>query len=1087
MWKSPIRFSAPLLVLAVTATLSVAQTATGDIVGIVTDSQGAVIVEASVTAEAKATRYSRATMTNGSGIFSFTLLPPSQYRITVSVPKMNSGTAEMELLVGDHLKVNFILRPASISTDVQVSAQPMAIDTTSSEIKYNIDPQQIASLPLYGRTFSSLAILAPGVRPAFATDGPISISGSNGRNFNLTVDGGENKDNTLSTFLQNYTTEGIQEFAVKTYNFGADTGKSDGAVIEIVTKGGTNNLHGGIFFVVRNRNLEATDFFTAHPTETATCDRVPSACYTGPSNPKPGFDRQNYGGTLGGPILHNRWFFYGAIEHVHENAPLPQNGQTIDTIKAFRTLQLQGAVADPRLASATLDPSPSIAKPFRDTQWQVRSDVSLTPRHQLFLRFAVQDNRLSHDLLDGFEDPAGGAETTNRLKSFLVNHSFAVSPRTFNQFVFQFSDSLNRSLPEAAGAGIPNVSFANGVSIGQNLFAPDSSFQRKFQFKDDFTWQKGKHLVRFGFQDAVVTRFGGSQSQFPTPFVNVRCVPQQILLGGTDPCGIGFDYTGLDQPGIVGRTRLSIGDNSYSQPIIQQISYYVQDDWKISPRLTLNLGVRNDLDLGLIPTSSQIPSPDAAPLCILCSGNRTLRILGLLPPASLQKIVPNIDLNAPHNDVNNYAPRVGFAWDVTGSARWVVRGGYGMFFGQFFQEAQIVSLLNAGNSVYAVSRDARTPANPSLPNSIGLSAAIAAAGPFPVASLTDLPYGSRGWLLDPRLRQPYAEHISLGSELKLKNSLTLIINVVHVLSLHGYSESELDPSLDGSIDTRILNTTLDPVFGCRDSAGASILCSAQGAAHRLFRVVRTESGNRSRYDALTVQLFHRFSSRFQFNAWYVLSRAYKYGGGIADSDFLSFTQGAAPGMTPTRSASLGIIQPQNFGYTNQDERHRVVFYGIGNLPHGILLSGILQLASARPYSMSAGDDLNGDGVPNDLYSPIVTRNPVFDPVGEGDVRFAVRPNSLRGMPYFQTDLRGQKDFRAKEGVVVSVFADVFNVFNRANFGNQFVSSSDGFGAAQPPVPVNTGRTGPQAANLPRKPIGLSGPPFQAQLGLRVQF
>lgn len=537
MWKSPIRFSAPLLILAVTATLSVAQTATGDIVGVVTDSQGAVIVEASVTAEAKATRYSRATMTNGSGIFSFTLLPPSQYRITASVPKMNSGTAEMELLVGDHLEVNFILRSASISTDVQVAAQPMAIDTTSSEIKYNIDPQQIASLPQYGRTFSSLAILAPGVRPAFATDGPVSIDGSNGRNFNLTVDGGENKDNTLSTFLQNYTTEGIQEFAVKTYNFGADTGKSDGAVIEIVTKGGTNNLHGGIFFVARNRNLETTDFFTARPTETAACDRVPSACYTGPSNPKPGFDRQNYGRTLGGPILHNRWFFYGAIEHVHENAPLPQNGQTIDTIKAFRTLQSQGAIADPGLAAATLDPSPSIAKPFRDTQWQVRSDVSVTPRHQLFLRYAEQDNRLSHDLLDGFEDPAGGAETTNRLKSFLVNHSFAVSPRTFNQFVFQFSDSLNRSLPEAEGAGIPNVSFANGVSIGQNLFAPDSSFQRKFQFKDDFTWQKGKHLVRFGFQDAVVTRFGGSQSQFPTPFVNVRCVPQQILLGGTDPCG----------------------------------------------------------------------------------------------------------------------------------------------------------------------------------------------------------------------------------------------------------------------------------------------------------------------------------------------------------------------------------------------------------------------------------------------------------------------------------------------------------------------------------------------------------------------
>ncbi len=1085
--KCPIPASALLLILMVTAALSVAQTATGDIVGVVTDSQGALIVGASVTAEAKATSHSRTTVTNGSGIFSFTLLPPGQYRITVSVPQMNTGTAEMELLVGDHRKVNFILRPASVSTDVQVAGQLTAIDTTSSEIKYNLDPQQIASLPLYGRTFSSLAILAPGVRPAFATDGPISINGSNGRNFNLNVDGGENKDNTLSTFLQNYTTEGIQEFVVKTYNFGADTGKSDGAVMEIVTKGGTNSLHGGVFLVVRNRNLDAADFFTAHPTETATCDRVPSKCYAGPSNPKPGFDRQNYGGTLGGPILHNRWFFYGAIEHLHENAPLAQNGQTIDTIAAFRILQSRGAIVDPRLASTILDPSPSIPKPFRDTQWQVRSDVSLTSRHQFFFRYAEQGNRLSHDLLDGFEDPAGGAETTNSLKSFLVNYSLAVTPRTFNQFVFQVSDSLNQSLPEDAGVGIPNVSFPNGVSIGQNLFAPDSSFQRKFQFRDDFTWQRGNHSLRFGFQNAVVTRFGGSQSQFPTPFVNVRCVPQQILLGGIDPCGVGYDYVSLDQAGIVGRTRLSIGNESYAQPTIQQISYFAQDDWKLTPRLTLNVGVRNDMDLGLIPTSSQIPTPDTATLCILCSGNRTLRILGLLPPASLQKIVPNIDLNAPHNDVNNYAPRVGFAWDVTGSARWVVRGGYGMFFGQFFQEAQIVSLLNAGSSVYAVSRDARTPANPSLSNSIGLSAAIAAAGPFPVATLTDLPYGSRGWFLDPRLRQPYAEHVSLGSEVKLKNNLTLMINVVHVLSVHGYSESELDPSLDGSIDTRILNTTLDPVFGCRDSTGASILCSAQGAVHRLFKVVRTESGNRSRYDGLTVQLFHRFSSRFQFNAWYVLSRADKYGGGIADSDFLSFTQGAAPGMTPTQSASSGIIQPQNFGYTNQDERHRVFFDGIGNLPHGIVLSGILQLASARPYSMSAGDDLNGDGVPNDLYSPIVTGDPVFDPIGEGDVRFAVRPNSLRGIPYFQTDLRGQKNFRVKENVVVSVFADIFNVFNRANFGNQFVSSSDGFGAAEPPVPVNTGRRGPLDAKLPRKPIGLSGPPFQAQLGLRVQF
>jgi hypothetical protein len=1000
---------------------------------------------------------------------------------------MTTAVVETELLVGAHWEFNFALHPASVKSEVQVTGNPTSVDVTSSALKYNVDPQQIASLPLYGRTFSSLAILAPGVRPAFTTDGPVSINGSNGRNFNLTVDGGEDKDNTLSTFQQNYTTEGIQEFAVDTYNFSADTGKSGGAVIEVVTKSGTNSFHGGEFFVARNRHLEATDFFTANPIETARCDRNPRACYTGPSNPKPGYDRQNYGGTLGGPIVHNRWFFFGAAEHVHENASLPQNGQTIDTVRAFRALQSQQVIADPMLARTFLDSSPSISKPFRDTQWQVRSDVALSPRQQLFVRYAQQDSRLSHDGLDGFEDPGEGGETTNRLKSLLVNYSIAISPRVLNQFVFQFSDSLVASVPELAAIGIPNVSFPNGVSIGQSLFFPDSSFQRKFQFRDDFNVQKGKHSLRFGFQNAVVTRFGGSQSQFPTPLISLRCEPQQIIAGGTDPCGIGYDYTSLDQPGVVGRTRLSIGNNSYAQSLIQQISYYAQDDWKVTARLTLNLGVRNDIDLGILPTDNQTPALDNSPFCTLCRGNRTLRILSLIPPNLLRRVIPGIDLHSPRNDLTNYAPRIGFAWDVTGIGHWVIRGGYGAFFDQFFQEPQEFSLLNAGPSIYAISHDTRTPANPASPTATGLSGAVAAAGPFPVANLSDLPYGSRGWFLNPRMSQPFAEHFSLGSQLILANQFTLSVGVVHLLSLHGYSETELDPSLDGSAATRILNSPLDTVFGCRDSSGVSVICSASGALHRLFRVVRTDSNNRSRYDSFTVQLEHRLSTGFYFNAWYALSRAYNYGGGIPDSDFLSFSQGVAPGMTPTQSTRAGLIHPQNFGYTNQDERHRLLFECVSNLAHGVLLSGILQWASARPYSMAAGDDLNGDGIPNDFYSPVVTGDPVFDPLGKGDVRFALRPNSLRGQPYFQTDVRIQKNIRVRENLTVGVSADFFNVFNHVNFGNQLVSSSDGFGAAQPPVPVNTGQNGPLAMGLPRKPIGVVGPPFQAQLGLRVQF
>src|SRR5438067_9564843 len=259
--KTVALFVALLLIVAVPSAYS--QTATGDIIGRVTDQQGAVIPNVTVTARETSTGVVRTTITNGEGDYDFGSLPPGNYDVSTEVANMAKGTSTVQLLLGNRQSINFSLKASTTGTTVEVTGAAPLIETSSSELKANIDSRQMTELPLNGRTFASLAILAPGVRPVGSFDptktriGTVSINGSTGRNFNLSVDGGDNKDNVVGGFLQNYTTEGIQEFVIDTHRFGADTGKSAGGAVTIATKGGTNNLHGGAFIYERQKNLNA--------------------------------------------------------------------------------------------------------------------------------------------------------------------------------------------------------------------------------------------------------------------------------------------------------------------------------------------------------------------------------------------------------------------------------------------------------------------------------------------------------------------------------------------------------------------------------------------------------------------------------------------------------------------------------------------------------------------------------------------------------------------------------------------------------------------------------------------------------------
>lgn len=1073
------RFLFACLLLLVTAVSLHAQTATGEIVGRITDIKGAVIIGAKITATDIATQRVRTTTSNAEGNFQFPLLPPGNYEVAAEFKGMSKSLVKLELLVGAHQTVNLTLKPGATETIVEVTGAAPPVDTTSSEIKANVDPKQMAELPLNGRTFASLAILAPGVRPVGSFDptksriGTVSINGSAGRNFNMTVDGGDNKDNIVGGFVQNFTTEGIQEFVIDTHKFGADTGKSSGGVLTLVTKGGSNELHGTGFFFFRNRNLNAMDYFTAQQ-----------------DNPqKAPFDKDNYGGSIGGPIKKNKLFFFSSIEHTREMSSVAQNVSTLDALSDFVALRKVAPLSYPELQNLPIDLSPSIPVPFLDTQYQVRMDWTINEKNQAFFRYAQQNNHLANDQLTGWADVSNGGTTINDLNSFLASWTAMISPTKLNQFVFQYSHFFNGMYASPSGLNTTEVCFNNGTCIGQGENVPQTTTQNKLHFRDDFTWRLGNHSMKFGGQNIYTPSVGGTIAYDVTPWVYLNCDPAAILAnrglsykGTPGGCGEAMSF---DDDGVAYDIGLAGGNPSYMEHNINQISYYFQDDWQVTKRLTLNLGVRNDIDYGLVPTGQQL-------------NNRAVKLLRAIGQ----------DPGVPTTDTNNWAPRFGFAWDVTGKSKWVIRGGYGWYFDQPWLNMILQAYPQGNPDVYAVLYEASYDGIGIGP---GLDAAKAAVGQWPIAHEPDLPYGSRGRFLDHSLQTPYNQQMTVGTQFDFGHNLSLNVDYLHLLGLHEFAQKEVNPeTFPGDESTRILLGQIDPLYGCQQDDG-SIVFPTEGATtcdglHKLQRISEMTSDSRSRYDSLTFQFKGKVKNTLTFGASYVLARALGYGGSASGQS--QEAQGIFPGLTGWQTALKGIIGPQDFAYAGQDERHRLVLNGILELKGGFLLSGIAQFSSGRPISIGAGRDLNGDGVNNDVYSNIITGDPTFDPKDWGDARYSsFMKSQIRGDPYYQTDIRVQKTFTFRDRYKLALLADMFNVFNHVNFGDSYVSGArslssdvpanvrgcyDSQGnAVSPPCTFAT------AQQLPRVPASLFGGgyggagtvgiPFQAQFGLRLSF
>lgn len=1035
---------------------ALAQVSTGDISGRVVDSQGRAVANATVTATNKGTVQSRSVTTGETGDFAITDLPPGVYDVSIEASSFSKTLVrDYELNVGANRTLNIEMKPGEVTAVVEVTADTLAIETTKSDIGGVVTPLEVQNLPLLNRTFAALSVIMPEARPAGNFDptktrvGNVAFNGGDGRQVDVNVDGGDNKDNVVGSLLQNFSYESIQEFQVLQHRWTAESGRAVGGVVNVISKSGTNDFHGSFFANFRDEALRKLDFFEKQ------------RLAANPSFVKPTFSRQEVGGSLGGPIKRDKLFFFFALERFRERQNVP--------VSQAAALQLP-AIPGVQFVS-------EIPTPYNDTLLTAKVDHNLTSNQTMFYRLSYQKNDSPNDQVGNpaTTDLSGGNTDNNKIYSFLVNHTLTVSPTKLNQFSFHFQDFSNAILGVTTN---PLMTFPGGIQIGANVNVPQATSSRKYQFRDDFSLQTGNHGIKFG-TNYINTELGGFFF-FGSKGYTINWFDSPLTIRNNTN---GKYPQGFATPGAVQNISFSDGEGNHDQKI-HQLAFYVQDDYKVTPRLTLNLGLRWDANIGNLPDQTN---------------NRTIQLLKLLNHPLARAITSDDEkLSRTTPSWTEFQPRVGFAWDPTGAGRTVIRGGYGIFYDQLFQNLTLFSLTQSNPVLYQTAL--------SLTNSdVGVGQLPTfrfGVDPLPAPpagfSFSNLAFGGFGRINDPDASEPYIQKFSFGVETKIGEDMTLASDYVHTLGLNESRVQVINPRIENICNplypgsnpasplcVRGVNSRLlDRAFV---DAGFPINAAGQARVEQINMIGTT---NRSLFDSWTTTFKWR-TRKHLFSGSYILASSRSWGG----QPVASYT-GNGIATTPDNQ-----FKPEEFGPTRLDERHRVVLSGVFDMPWGFQLSPIMQLASSRPYSPTTGLDIDGDGLAtNDRLCQGADLQAVFAARGNSTAIRALNPrgctqarvNSLRSgfivdasgireasNRFFNVDVRVNRAFSFGERFKLNTYADIYNVFNVENLAlaNRFhLSPATSAGGFLQPVSLFGPGFGP--------PVGR---PLTLQLGARFTF
>lgn len=1037
-----LKFSlAALLMVAFCAVAFAQSTTTGAIGGVVTNPNKEVVPGASVSVKNTETNKEDSASTDDTGRFKVANLKPGRYSVTVNSSGFSPLTQENVIVeVGRETPLEVALSVGPVTGTVDVSAEAPVINTTQQDFSSNINQTSINELPINGRRWSNFALLTPGAVPD-GTFGLISFRGISGLLNNNTIDGGDNnqaffaEERGRTRISYSISQAAIREFQVNTSSYSAEYGRSAGGVVNAITKSGTNEFHGGVFYYQRNNKWGSRN-------PLSTVQQQVNGVFT-PVGFKPKDVRHQFGGTIGGPIVRDKAFFFFSYDQQKRNFPglARFSGNTfLNLTTTTRNLITARGVTSAQIDS-TLNFLRSISGPVPRTGDQKlflpKIDWLINDKHTL----TVSYNRLRWESPAGIQTQATNTRAIDnfgddfvQIDALNVKLASTLTPVLLNEFRFQWGrdNEFQFSQPpapgeptNAPGGRSPQTFITNGFSFGMPEFLERAAFpdERRWQFADTVTLTAGNHTWKFGgdvnFVKDIINnlRFLGGEfnytgigqlplADFIVDYVNFQTNGSIRALSNPPNGTLGlcaspvnantptvFRRAGKCYQGAFNQGFGVLGLNMKTT----DLNYFIQDDWRVTSRFTLNLGLRYEYQRNPDPVN---PNP--------------------LLPQTNNKV----------NDKNNFGPRIGFAYDLSGDGKTSLRGGWGIYYGRVINSTVYNALVNTGVGIDKGQRQFATSAN-NLP--------FACTGATPAVGADDCAFLPIYPNLLPASNPPVGAVQFFDSDFQLPQihqwdfifEREIARNTVVSASYLGSYGNSLPNFVDTNLPAPTRTVAFSVVGG--PAGGQTYLTPLFTGARpdtRFGQLTAIRSNVFSKYHALVLQANRRLTSGLQFQTNYTLSRASDNG-----QSSTTFTTGNLP--------FNAFDQPGEDGLSAFDRRQKFVTSVVYNptpfkdgaakhIFNGWTIAPILNAFSGQRVT----GNISGSIDPRSFgFASNQTPGGGVNGSG-GSSRFALFPRNFFKQPrIWYVDARLSRRFSLTEQMKLEVLAEGFNVFNRTQVTN----------------------------------------------------